>query len=154
MQGWILRGQGYGFMHDRVFLTYPTEADFKAALVRELTKHGAQIAYSHDSTGKMKATVSEPTKQWVRVEVVDVVAPPGFQQVPEPSEAEKAARPTIMYGYMDEASHQALVALASGTSLTGTAAVAPIVMQGYGTVTNPEPTPDPVPPSTPTIAAL
>lgn len=131
--GWILRGQSAGLMHGKVFTTYPSDDDFRAALLFELERHGivvetipVEVAEGEEPSAEIKVT---PKERWVRVVEVEIV---GLDPAPEPSAEEVAARRYEMRGQLSPEDIKRIGELAVAAP-PGTASAAPAVAMGVGT---------------------
>lgn len=74
MKVFMLRGQGIGVIHDRVYFAYPSNDEIQRAMVDELSRHGIK-------GGK-------PVERWVRVIPVELhgfagAAPPVPENAPD-----------------------------------------------------------------------
>lgn len=67
-KAYMIRGQGIGVMHDKVYLEPPPPEAMRAALVEELKRHG--VAWSKDDKGELQATSLE---RWVQTQIVEII---------------------------------------------------------------------------------
>lgn len=67
-KAYMIRGQGIGVMHDKVYLSPPPPEAMRAALVEELKRHG--VVWSKDENGKLAAT---GTERWVQTQITEIV---------------------------------------------------------------------------------
>jgi hypothetical protein len=118
-KGYVFRGQGLGVITDKVFLQWPSKADFDEVMRRELSLHGFQI------DGDAVTVI----KRWVRVQEVELVG----VDLPAGAETCPGELNELVYGELDEASLREI--LTAPREPTGTATL--IEMSGTGTVINP-----------------
>ena len=71
MKAYILRGQGLGFITDKIFLGYPSKRDFDAVMQKELELHGFDIQESESAD---EAGAVDLRQRWVRAQEIDVVS--------------------------------------------------------------------------------
>lgn len=132
MRAFMLRGQGAGVLHDRVFLTYPTDDDFRAALARELEAHGVVFDKARGADGIERVVGGHARERWVCIVETTVVAG-------DATDAPLPAEPRLkMVGKLDDADVARLVAAANKAPPGSAMAAADVVVaRGVGRVVNP-----------------
>lgn len=109
-KGYMIRTQGHGIHHERVFLQYPDESDVAAALESEIERHG------------LDRKTGEERERWAKVIEVEIVDRPARAKAKAHMTGIHTGEPRTI----DEPVTQ------------GEATPGDIVMHGEGVVTNPE----------------
>ncbi len=69
-KGYILRGQGLGYVTSKVFLHWPSKDDFADVMKQELQLHGFEIKQAGEAGAPLSV---EARERWVRVEEIEIV---------------------------------------------------------------------------------
>lgn len=109
-KAYVIRTQGLGIVHDKVYTSPPAKADLEKALAAELARHG------HDAAGN-------PRKRWAMAQEVELLV------------GGEAPGPTKITGHLSKKESEELKA---GLAVRkNEAPAAAFAMSGTGTVTNP-----------------
>ncbi len=133
MRAWMLRGQGTGVQVHKVFATYPTEDDFRAALAHELDRHGIAFDKALGTDGLTRVIGGAAKTRWVQIVETEIAGLEGEGTTPP-----AGARARIV-GQLAPDAIAAKVAEAQALGAPGTAKAvgSKIETSGEGKVTNP-----------------
>lgn len=136
MRAFMLRGQGANVMHWRVFLTYPTENDFRQALAFELEHHGIVFERKTKADGTQVVVKGKARERWVQVQETEIADLPAGAIAVDNTIPEGAM--TRVSGKLSDEDVARIVDDANkappGTAIAG---VGMVSAQGTGVVVNP-----------------
>ncbi len=124
-KAYLIRGQGIGVVHDKVYLIPPTKAQMGAVLYEELKRHG--LVVKKDEEGNTSVTTRT---RWVQTQVTELLDGVPLDETPE--------EPVRLEGVLDQDQiNELLSELEKAPPGTHTAAVPLMSVTGTGRVINP-----------------
>ncbi len=125
-KAYLIRGQGIGVVHDKVYLIPPTDVQMRAVLFEELKRHG--LVVNRDEDGNVSFATRE---RWVQTQVTELIDGVPLDETPE--------EPVRLSGTLNqEQINEILAELQKAPPGTMAAAAPMMAVTGTGRIINPD----------------